>query len=626
MSTGNQASWPTLTGNLPVLTGGQHQLVASYSGDASFNASAGTASINVLPGPSRISVDSQDIPALTLNSSQSSFVDTTIYTDLFNGVPPPSGTVSLVRNNNVVSSGGAGGGDGTSSGWIIEGLIPIQASQLQSGLNTFTVQYGGDSNYGPSTAGPVSIDAIAPGGGLALTAPDTVSMNAGTSLTTAITLTPSGGYTGITQWNCGVPYRPELVSLPGPKTHVPLSGPVDTVLVIFASSSTPSGNYTVTLKGNDGTTDGVTISKNITVNVTAAPPALAVMSNGLLNVVAGSTTGNVSAISIIPSDGLTGQVNLSCVVTTSIPDPQNTPTCTSAGIRHPQRRVASDGTGAGRHNVLDHCRHYSVAITATSASNSAVTTSGAVPLTVTPSPSFSLSTTGIVNIFAGASSPNAATLTITPFNGFSGTVSCPAPSQRLSPLRPPPHLYCALVGELDVGLPGHRERRPQRARAELWGFYLMTLSVVDLNSAELGIDATVDVLMGAAPSFSLTNSGTIAVNPGATSGNTSTISVSPANGFTGNVNLTCSVTTTNIVGAKDAPQCSLNPSVVSISGATAVISTLAITTTAATSGAVIPFDKPFRFGARPFRCSHSFFSLASVRNVGYGFKCSAHCC
>ena len=598
VSTANQASWPLLIGDIPVLSGGQHQLVASYSGDASFKASAASAAVSVLPGPSRITVDSQDIPALTLNSSQSGFVYSTISADYFNGVQPPSGTVSLMRNNTVVSSGSAGGGDGGPFGWIIQGLTPIQASQLQPGLNTFTVQYGGDSNYSPSSSGPIRIDAIAPGGGLALSAPDTLSMNAGTSLTTAIRLSPSGGYTGVTQWNCDVPSDRNLFVCIVPKTHVPLSGPVDTVLVVFASSSTPSGSYTVTLTGNDGTTDGITISKNITVNVTAAPPALAVMNNGLLNIVAGSTTGNESAFSIIPSDGLTEQVNLSCSVTTSITNPQNTPTCTvpasvalndSSPVMSKVQIGTTSSTTAGP---------YSVSITATSESNSAVTAAGTVPLTVTASPSFSLSTTGIANIIAGATSSNAATLTITPLNGFSGevTMSCSFAAAYTAAGNAVPTCIAPSSVTLTSGSPVTVNIGISTPAQDFGGFYLMTLSVVDLNSTELGLDATVDVLMGVAPSFTVSNGGAIRVNAGATSGNTASISVAPQNGFTGNVNLTCSVTT-SIVGAKDLPTCSINPNAVNATGSAAVTSTLTIATTAPTSGAVVPVTNRFPWGA-----------------------------
>jgi hypothetical protein len=76
----------------------------------------------------------------------------------------------------------------------------------------------------------------------------------------------------------------------------------------------------------------------------------------------------------------------------------------------------------------------------------------------------------------------------------------------------------------------------------------------------------------------------LTVTPGATTGNTATVSVAGTNGFSGIVDLTCSVTTT-INGARDMPTCSLNPTSVTISGAAAQTATLTVKTTPASSAA-----------------------------------------
>lgn len=615
VSTGNQASWPPFTRSLPVLTGGQHTLAASYSGDASFEASVGMASVNVLPGPSRLSVDTEHIPSLTLSASQSGFVYATVYTDLFNGVPPPTGTDSLMQNNTVVSSAQIGGGDGGSE-WMIDGQVPIRSSQLQPGLNTFTVQYSGDLNYGPSSSGPVTIDAIAPGGGVALTAPDIVSMTPGGSLTTTITLTPSGGYTGLIHWNCAVPSDLNLFLCLVPDTHVPLSGSADTVLVVFANSSTPSGNYTVKLSGYDDTaTDGIEISKNITVNVTAAPPGLAVMKNGLLNVAAGSKTGNLSAISLIPSGGLTGQVNLSCAVTTSITDPQSTPICTvpaSVTLSDASPVLVQVQIGTTSSTTAGS---YSVSVTATSSSNTVVTSTGTVPLTVTASPSFSLSTTGTVNIHTSTNSPNAATLTITPLNGFSGSVavSCFVEAAFTAAGSNVPTCTVPSAVTLTSANPATVNVAISTPNQNFGGLYLMTLSVVDRYSAELGIDATVDVIM-TAPSFSVTKSGDITVTPGSTIGDTSTITFTPSNGFTGAVNLSCSLTSSP-AGAVDVPSCSI-PSSVNITGTAAATATLTVTTTAPSSAALErPLTRFFFAGGGAILAAVFFFGIPARRRA-----------
>ena len=76
--------------------------------------------------------------------------------------------------------------------------------------------------------------------------------------------------------------------------------------------------------------------------------------------------------------------------------------------------------------------------------------------------------------------------------------------------------------------------------------------------------------------------------PGATTGNTSTITLTPAGGFTGTVNLTASVTSSP-AGAKNPPTVSFGSTTpVTISGTAAVKATLTVTTTPTTTSAIVP--------------------------------------
>ncbi len=82
-----------------------------------------------------------------------------------------------------------------------------------------------------------------------------------------------------------------------------------------------------------------------------------------------------------------------------------------------------------------------------------------------------------------------------------------------------------------------------------------------------------------APYFSVLTGAPLNVAPGATTGNTSTISVTPWYGFTGAVSLSCAITPT---AANDPPTCSV-PASVTISGETAQTATLMVNTTAASA-------------------------------------------
>jgi hypothetical protein len=107
------------------------------------------------------------------------------------------------------------------------------------------------------------------------------------------------------------------------------------------------------------------------------------------------------------------------------------------------------------------------------------------------------------------------------------------------------------------------------------------------NSAVASAAYTISIPGFGAPSGS--QPGSISIQPGSTTGNTATISVVGTNGFSGTVNLTCSIAP---VAAKDPPTCTLSPSSVTLSGTTVQTSTLTVSTTAAMSAAVRPSWRP----------------------------------
>ena len=113
----------------------------------------------------------------------------------------------------------------------------------------------------------------------------------------------------------------------------------------------------------------------------------------------------------------------------------------------------------------------------------------------------------------------------------------------------------------------------------------------DANYGAAGGGALVQVTPS--PSFTITGTA-VTVAPGATTGNTSTVTVTPAGGFTGSVALTAAVTSSPI-GAQDPPTLSFgSTSPVSITGAAAGTATLTISTTAASSGCGSAYLMPRR--------------------------------
>jgi hypothetical protein len=91
--------------------------------------------------------------------------------------------------------------------------------------------------------------------------------------------------------------------------------------------------------------------------------------------------------------------------------------------------------------------------------------------------------------------------------------------------------------------------------------------------------------------FTVSGTAVTIAAPGATTGNTSSVTITPVNGFVGEVYLSCALSTSP-GGAQYPPSCSI-PASVNITGASAVAATMTITSTPATSGALV-FPSPSR--------------------------------
>ena len=119
--------------------------------------------------------------------------------------------------------------------------------------------------------------------------------------------------------------------------------------------------------------------------------------------------------------------------------------------------------------------------------------------------------------------------------------------------------------------------------------YLVTTGYDEVTGlGSLDVQTFIDNYLSAGQTTpTVTVSGTaVTVAPGATSGNTSTVTITPANGFTGNVTLTAAITSSPN-GAVYLPTLSFgSTSPVLIAGAAAQTATLTVTTTAATSSAL----------------------------------------
>ena len=179
--------------DIPInLPGGNDTVVVSYSGDTSYNSSSTTFSVTVTPATTTttVSSSSQNVTtgaAVTLTATvgtQSDGAGPTGYVTFYNG-GVAIGTPVTVTSFGATQTSAAGA------------MATLSTSFSTPGTETITAKYDGDTNYTASAisaAVPITVTQGTSGGSYSL-AGSSVSVMAGGSGTSTITLTPSGGFT-----------------------------------------------------------------------------------------------------------------------------------------------------------------------------------------------------------------------------------------------------------------------------------------------------------------------------------------------------------------------------------------------------------------------------------------------
>jgi hypothetical protein len=283
-------------------------------------------------------------------------------------------------------------------------------------------------------------------------------------------------------------------------------------------------------------------------NYTLAPTA------PTLSVTQGSNA--TDTITVTPADGFTGSVTLAAtglptgVTATFAPNP-----ATSTSVL--TLTATSTATVGGP-----------VAVTITGTSGT-LTASTAISLTVTAitPPGFTLwASPASLTVVQGSN--GSSNISVTGAGGFTGSVTLAAPA----PL--PEGVTAAFATNPTTG--SSVLTLTASSTATVGGPVTVTISG---TSGLLSATTTIALTVTGEPTFAVSGPA-ITVAPGATTGNTSTITVAPSNGFTGTINLSCSISPT---AASNPATCSLSPASVTISGTTTQTSMLTVTTMAATS-------------------------------------------
>jgi hypothetical protein len=544
-----------------MLPGGSDSLTASFPGDASFQANTSApVTFAVIPAPTTLQSPSFSTQSITagnpvtlttylVNATKGQYLDSM-------GVAP-TGTVTFQSGATILGTAPVTGTAATSTS-LATGSVALTTTLLPAGVgNLVTASYSGDTNYAASTSTASSFyyvqSVAAPIKLVASSSTITINQPLQVTVTTSSVSglpTPTGTITLSAQGtNAFGGYTLPAVSLVNGSATMTI--PANTLV---AQPTTLIADYSGDLYYGGGNATTVvqvnpigTVSPTVTVISPAGPVSPQLFSASVT--VTGPSgdpvpTGMVTLTNPNVSSWAEPLVNGTATFNfypQSIPDGPNTFTATYFGDTS-----YTSGIATGIITILG------TDVVTISPSTSSMVVNQPLNLTVT------------VTSDANVPAPTG-TVTLSAWNIDGSGAYNPAP--------------VALVGGVaSFAIPANS--------LPVGNDEISVLYNGDTSHLSGGAGENVTVTAALAPSFTIAGTA-VTLAHGATTANTSTITVTPSGGFTGNVTLTAAIATSP-TGAQDLPTFSFgSTSPVSITGTTAETATLTITTTAATTSAFV---------------------------------------
>jgi hypothetical protein len=183
------------------LTGGAHTLSATYSGDNSYNASGPVVDTVTV---SKATTTTATVASVTTVASGTAMTLTATMSSGSNSAVGTTGTVTFSDGGTQIGSpvavvaipAGATVGAG--------GTAALTWTFTTTGSHSITAAYSGDVNYTASTATAITVTATSPGSFAVSYNPNPVvlSSTTGANATSQVTVTPTGGFTGMVTVVC----------------------------------------------------------------------------------------------------------------------------------------------------------------------------------------------------------------------------------------------------------------------------------------------------------------------------------------------------------------------------------------------------------------------------------------
>jgi hypothetical protein len=527
------------------LATGTDTLTVSYTPDATsssiYNTATGSNSVTVAP---------KITPTVTVTPSSSSIttaqgLTVTVAVSGGSGNQTPTGSVTLTSGSYTSAATTLTSGSAT---------INILAGALATGHDTLTVSYTPDSSsassYNSATGtNTVTVTAVAKITPTVTVTPSSASITAAQGLTVTVAVSGGSGNqtpTGTVTLSSGS-YSSGAVTLASGSATINILGGAlatgtDTLTVSYTPDATSSSIYNTATGSNS-----VTVAPKITPTVTVSPSLLS------------ATTDQPITVSIVVSGGSgnqtpTGSVTLtagsSYVVTTALSGGSALLSISAGALPAGSDTLTVNYTPDTTSSPLYNSASGTKVVTITkftptvlvSPALSSVTTAQALSVTLAVGGQANLaSATGTVILTSGSYTSAATTLT-----SGGATITVPA-------------------GSLAIGADTLKAT-----------YTPDTASSPTYNSATGTAPVTVTAVP---PSFAITAS-SLTLTAGATTGNTSTVTVTPTGGFTGSVVMTAALTSSPANGTYPPTFSFGTTSPVSITGTTAGTATLTISTTA----------------------------------------------
>jgi hypothetical protein len=235
----------TATYTTSTLSAGSHTITAVYSGDTAFSTSTSSAIPINVNAVSFVATTTTLASSTTTAVSRTSLTFTATVTPT-SGTASPTGTVTFTDGSTTLGTG-----------TLASGKTTFTTNILSVGSHAITAAYSGDTIYASSTSGTtiINITAAAPGDFSIAMSPSSGTVSRGNSITSTLTISPSGGFSQQVSFVCsGLPRNTSCSLSPTTVTPIGTSAATSTLTIKTNVASASLYRPALPSRGSGGTT------------------------------------------------------------------------------------------------------------------------------------------------------------------------------------------------------------------------------------------------------------------------------------------------------------------------------------------------------------------------------------